>query len=154
MKPRMPSKDLYALLPELPRALRELTKASEEGGLQKSLIELVKTRVSQINGCAYCLHMHAREARRIGEREDRLHVLAAWRESPYFTPRERAALAWAEALTSLDHGVPDEVYDEARRQFSDKEFALLTGATIAINGWNRVAVPLRLAHPVEDAKTN
>ncbi len=113
-------------------------------GLEHSLLELVKTRVSQINGCAYCLDMHTKDARAAGETEQRLYVLPAWRETSFYTPRERAALAWAEAVTQLGpHGVPDEVYDEVRQQFDEKSLVDLTLAVIGINGWNRFAIPFR-----------
>ena len=104
----------------------------------------MKTRVSQINGCAYCLDMHTKDARAAGETEQRLYLLSAWRETRFFSPRERAALAWAEAVTQLGgHGVPDAVYDEARAQFDEKALVDLTLAIVAINGWNRLAIPFR-----------
>jgi AhpD family alkylhydroperoxidase len=107
-------------------------------GLEKPLLELVKIRASQINGCAFCLAMHVRDARKAGEREDRIAVLAAWRETGWFNARERAALAWAEAVTTLEgREVPDAVFAQAREQFSEQELADLTLAVIAINGWNR-----------------
>lgn len=112
--------------------------------LEHSLLELVKTRVSQINGCAYCLDMHTKDARAAGETEQRLYLLGAWRETTFYSARERAALAWAEALTHLaGHGVPDELYEEAKQQFAEKEMVDLSLAIIAINGWNRLAVPFR-----------
>ncbi|MHB1198984.1 MAG: carboxymuconolactone decarboxylase family protein [Polaromonas sp.] len=111
-------------------------------GLEHSLLELVKTRVSQINGCAYCLDIHTKDARAAGETEQRLYLLPAWRETTFYSERERAALAWAEAVTQLaGHEVPDELYDEVQRQFAGKEMVDLTLAIIAINGWNRLAVP-------------
>jgi AhpD family alkylhydroperoxidase len=110
-------------------------------GLEKPLLELVKIRASQINGCAFCLAMHTRDARKAGEREDRIAVLPAWRETDWFSPRERAALAWAEAVTTLEkREVPDEVFAQAREQFGEKELADLTLAVVAINGWNRFNV--------------
>jgi len=113
-------------------------------GLEGALLELVKTRASQINGCAYCLDMHTKDARAAGESEQRLYGLSAWREAPYYTARERAALAWCEAVTLVTEGhVPDTVYDEARAQFSEKEMVDLTMAVVTINGWNRLAVALR-----------
>ncbi len=114
--------------------------------LQRSSVEehlrtLIDMRVSQINGCAYCLAMHARDLRNAGEREDRLAVLDAWRETDWFTARERAALAWAEAVTTLhDRRVPDEVFEQARSEFSEPELADLTLSVIAINGWNRLNI--------------
>jgi AhpD family alkylhydroperoxidase len=107
--------------------------------VEKSLLELVYYRVSQINGCAYCLDMHTKDLRELGETEQRLYVLPAWREAPFYSDRERAALAWAEALTKLDNGVvSDEIYEAAIKQFSEEELIDLTLAVIAINGFNRV----------------
>jgi AhpD family alkylhydroperoxidase len=113
-------------------------------GLESALLELVKIRASQINGCAFCLAMHLRDARKLGEREERLDLLPAWRESPVYTPRERAALAWTEAVTLIADGhVPDAVYDAARQAFGEKELVDLTYAVVAINGWNRLAIAFR-----------
>jgi len=114
-------------------------------GLERPLIELVKLRASYINGCAYCVDMHTKDARAAGETEQRLFAVPVWRETPFFTPRERAALAWTEATTLISRdgvpdGVPDDVYDAAKAQFSEKELADLTMAVIAINGWNRLAI--------------
>lgn len=109
--------------------------------LETHLLHLIKMRASQINGCAYCLVMHARDLLESGEREDRIYVLDAWRETDWFTERERAALAWTEAVTTLaNREVPDDVFAQARDQFSEKELADLTLAVIAINGWNRLNV--------------
>ena len=115
--------------------------------------ELIKIRASQINGCAYCLAMHTREARKIGETDERMHLLDAWREAPIFSERERAALGWTEAITLVaqDH-VPDEVYDEVRKHFSEKEIIDLTAAAVAINMWNRLAIALRATPQVESRK--
>jgi AhpD family alkylhydroperoxidase len=111
---------------------------------EPSLIELVKMRASQINGCAFCLDMHSKDARAHGETEQRLYALNAWRETPFFTERERAALAWTEAVTLVSEGhVPDAVYEEARQQFSEEELVNLTMAIVTINGWNRVAIAFR-----------
>ena len=113
-------------------------------GLEHSLLELVKTRVSQINGCAYCIDMHTKDARAAGESEQRLYGLSAWRETPFYSERERAALEWSEALTSLaENDVPDELYARAREQFEEEELVNLSLAVIAINGWNRLAIPFR-----------
>jgi AhpD family alkylhydroperoxidase len=121
-----------------------LQRAVHESGLEPSLLELVKTRASQINGCAYCLDMHTKDARAGGETEQRLYALSAWRETPFYTDRERAALAWTEAVTLISEThVPDEMYEQAREQFSEQELAYLTLAIIAINGWNRLAVSFR-----------
>ncbi len=113
-------------------------------GLEPALLELVKMRASQINGCAFCLDMHSKDARAAGETEQRLYVLDAWREAPFYSERERAALAWTEALTQVaDNHVPDEVYNEARLHFSEKELVDLSLAIVAINGWNRLAIAFR-----------
>ncbi len=113
-------------------------------GLEPALMELVKMRASQINGCAYCLDLHSKLARAHGESEQRLYTLDAWREAPFYTPRERAALAWTEALTRIFDGhAPDEVYEEARAHFSEKELVDLTLGIVAINGWNRLAIGCR-----------
>jgi AhpD family alkylhydroperoxidase len=114
-------------------------------GLEHSLLELVKMRASQINGCAFCIAMHSADAVKAGESHERLHLLAAWRETDLYTPRERATLAWTEALTVIaGKEVSDELYDEARKQFSEKELVDLTHAVIAINGWNRICIALRV----------
>jgi AhpD family alkylhydroperoxidase len=112
--------------------------------LEPSLLELIKMRASQINGCAYCLDMHSKDARAGGESEQRLYALPAWRETPFFTDRERAALSWTEAVTLVTEGhVPDEVYEEAKQQFSEEELVNLTLAVITINSWNRLAIAFR-----------
>ncbi|HSD53642.1 MAG TPA: carboxymuconolactone decarboxylase family protein [Burkholderiales bacterium] len=113
-------------------------------GLERPLIHLIKMRASQINGCAYCLDMHSKDARAEGESEQRLYALDAWRETPFYTPRERAALAWTEALTLIAQThAPDDVYGTARAQFSEQELVDLTLAVVAINGWNRIAIGFR-----------
>lgn len=130
-------------------AMRGLESYVRSCGLPRKLIELVKTRASQINGCAYCLDMHSKDARAAGETEQRLYVLQAWREAPFYDERERAALEWTEAVTRIaDGAVSDELYDLVRRQFSEKELVDLTLAVIVINGWNRLAIPFRA--PVGD----
>ncbi len=126
------------------QAMLGLEQYSRQCGLEHSLLELVKTRVSQLNGCAFCLDMHTKDARAAGESEQRLYLLSVWRETDFFSPREQAALAWAEAVTQLGpHGVPDAVYAQAQAEFGDKALVDLTLAVIAINGWNRLAVPFR-----------
>ncbi len=127
------------------KAMRQLQAHVDDCGLEHPLLELVKMRASQINGCAYCLDMHSKDARAAGVTEQRLYLLDAWRESPFYSERERAALAWTEALprTSKTRDVPDALYDEVRKQFDDKELVDLTLAIIAINGWNRLAIPFR-----------
>ena len=130
-----------AAVREAREQLSSLDRYVRDSGLDHMLITLVELRVSQINGCAFCLSIHTKALREAGEREDRLAVLAAWRETDWFTDRERAALAWTEAVTTLEHReVPDAVYQQARAQFSEKELADLTLAIIAINGWNRLNV--------------
>jgi AhpD family alkylhydroperoxidase len=107
-------------------------------------LELVKIRASYMNGCAYCIDMHTKDARAAGETEQRIYAVPVWRETPFFTPRERAALAWAEAVTDIGKaGVPDELYAEARREFTEAELVDLTMALVTINGWNRLAIPFR-----------
>ncbi len=131
------------------KAMQALEQHLRTCGFPASLYELVKIRASQINGCAFCLDMHTRDARAHGETEQRLYVLSAWRESPLFTDRERAALAWTEALTLIaDTHAPDDAYTEVRAQFSDKELVQLTVLIGAINTWNRLAIGFRSIHPV------
>lgn len=126
------------------KALRALQAQVNASSLEKPLMELVKIRASQINGCAFCLDMHTRDARIQGEREARLHLLPAWREAPVYSERERAALAWTEALTLVAQTqVPDDVYEQARAQFSEQELVELSFAIVAINGWNRLCVAFR-----------
>lgn len=121
-----------------------LQHAVETSGLEKSLIELVKIRSSQINGCAYCIDMHTKDARAAGETEQRIYALNAWRETPFFSDRERAALEWAESLTLVGKThVPDSTFEEARKYFSEAEIVSLTWTIVAINGWNRLAVSMR-----------
>lgn len=122
-------------------AMLELENYVKQSGLEAPLLELVKIRASQINGCAYCLDMHTKDARAEGESEQRLYCLSAWRETPFYIDRERAALAWAEAVTKISEGpVPDEVFEQAKAQFSKKELVDLTMAVITINDWNRLAI--------------
>jgi AhpD family alkylhydroperoxidase len=143
----------YTVAPDGVAALTGVEKYLQTCGLDHKLIALIKTRVSQINGCAYCLHMHTQEARKLGETEARLYLLDAWHESKLYSERERAALAWAEALTHIAASrAPDDVYDAARRQFSEKELADLSITIVMINAWNRFAIGSRLAHPADRAK--
>src|SRR5918999_6222038 len=126
------------------RAMYGLEAHLAKSGLEPLLLHLLKFRVSQINGCAYCLDMHSKDLRAAGETEQRLYLLDAWRESPFYTERERAALAWAESVTLVTEGhVPDEVYEQARAQFSEAELVDLTLAVVAINGWNRLSIAFR-----------
>src|SRR6202167_5883275 len=135
MEPRL---DFWKTAPQGIAALRGLNAYVEGSGLEHALLELVKTRASQINGCAFCLDMHTKDARAAGETEQRLYTLSAWRETPFFTPRERAALAWTEALTNIQQGhAEDEVYEHVRREFDDAELVRLTLAITQINTWNR-----------------
>jgi AhpD family alkylhydroperoxidase len=125
-------------------AMRGLQRYLDESGLERSLLELVKLRASQINGCAYCVDMHTKDARALGETEQRLYCLSVWRECPFYTERERAALEWTEALTLISEThVPDEIYDAVRPHFTEKELADLTLAVVLINGWNRIAISFR-----------
>jgi AhpD family alkylhydroperoxidase len=136
--------DYTKAAPGVARAMYGLQNYVNESGLEVSLLELVKTRASQINGCAYCIDMHTKDARANGESEQRLYGLSAWRETPYYTGRERAALAWTEALTLIaGNEVSDELYQQARQHFDEAELTNLTLAVIAINGWNRIAISFR-----------
>jgi AhpD family alkylhydroperoxidase len=150
MKARIDYAKLQSLIGPTSAALISISTAVKKSGLDPKLVELVKIRASQINGCAFCLNMHVVEARDGGESDARMHVLAAWHESPYFTPRERAALAWTDALTRIEQShVPDEVFAEASAEFDENELAQLTSAIVAINSWNRIAVAYRFLHPVK-----
>ena len=143
----------FTTAPDGVAALINVEKYLQTCGLDHKLITLVKTRVSQINGCAYCLHMHTEEARKLGESQVRLYLLDAWYESNLYSARERAALAWAESLTNIaaTHA-PDPVYDEARRHFSEKELADLSIVIAMINAWNRLAIGSRSVHAADIAK--
>ena len=133
--------DFTKVSPDPVKPLMNLEGYIRRCGLERPLVELVKMHVSQINGCGFCIDMHWKDARAAGESEQRLYGLAAWEESPYYTDRERAALAWTDAVTNVTQGhVPDAVYDMARSHFSEKELADLTWAVAAINAWNRVAI--------------
>jgi AhpD family alkylhydroperoxidase len=142
MEPRLDSSK-YRSNP-LFTAMLQLQHAVETSGLEHSLLELVKIRASQINGCAYCLDMHTKDARALGETEQRLYTLSAWREAPFYSDRERAALEWSETVTRVgDTHVPDDVYQRVRAQFSEEELVALTFAVVTINSWNRIAVSFR-----------
>jgi AhpD family alkylhydroperoxidase len=141
MEPRLEAKKVS---PEAYDAMLGLETFVRKSNLEGSLLELIKMRASQVNGCAYCLDMHSKDARAAGESEQRLYALNAWRETPFFTNRERAALAWTEAVTLVHQGhVPDAVYEKTRAQFSEDELVSLTMAVVAINGWNRLAIAFR-----------
>jgi len=146
MKPRM---NFYQAAPEAIKALSTLETLLLGSGLEQSLIELVKTRASQINGCAFCINMHTQDARKRGETEQRLYLLNAWREAPLYTDRERAALAWTEALTLIaETHAPDDIYNEVRKHFSETETVNLTMLIGTINMWNRLAISFRALPPV------
>lgn len=130
--------------PNAIKGMLELEKYVHGSGLERPLYELVKTRASQINGCAYCIDMHTKDARKAGETEQRLYALNAWRETPFYSERERAALAWTEALTLIsENDVPESLYNDTREYFNEAEIVTLTMAIIAINGWNRLAISFR-----------
>src|SRR3954452_16501923 len=137
--------DYASVFPAGVRAMVGLQRAVDAAGIEPLLLELVKMRASQINGCAYCIDMHSKDARAVGESEQRLHLLAAWREAPCYDARERAALAWCEDLTLISQAgaAPDAVYDDVERAFSANEIVALTIAIVAINGWNRLAISMR-----------
>ncbi|MFX1706930.1 carboxymuconolactone decarboxylase family protein [Chitinophaga sp. CC14] len=136
--------DIYKLLPGAYKAMMGLQDFVNECGLDKTLTELIKIRASQINGCAFCLNMHTKEARQMGETEQRIYGLPAWEEAPYYTDKERAALALTEAVTLVSATrVPDEVYKAAQAVFTQQEIAVITMAIVAINSWNRIAITSR-----------
>lgn len=146
MQPRL---NPYEIAPKTMQPMVDLEAQVKKSGLEFSLIELVKTRASQINGCAYCIHMHTRDARAKGESEERLYLLDAWRESPLYSARERAALAWTEALTLVSQThAPDEDYEQLGAHFSPEEQVKLTVLIATINAWNRIAIGFRSLHPV------
>lgn len=141
MKPRIDYKNQY---PDSIKGLRELEKYVAASGLERSTFEMVKLRASQINGCAYCIDMHTKDARKAGETEQRLYALSVWRETPFYSSRERAALEWTEALTIIsENEVSDELYERVKAQFEEDDLVALTMAIIAINGWNRLAISFR-----------
>lgn len=145
MKARL---NYFAAAPATMQAMLDMEQHAVESGLEHSLVELVKTRASQINGCAYCIHMHTRDARAHGESEERLYLLSAWRESPLYSERERAALEWTEALTLVAQThAPDASYEQLKAHFSDEEQVKLTLLIATINSWNRFAIGFRSIHP-------
>jgi AhpD family alkylhydroperoxidase len=140
----------YQAAPNTIKALNALEAQVHASGLEQSLIELVKTRASQINGCAFCINMHTQDARKQGETEQSLYLLNAWRESPLYTDHERAALAWTEAVTLISEThAPDGVYDEVRARFSEAETVNLTMLIATINASNRIAISFRSVHPIK-----
>src|SRR6478672_9400577 len=136
-----------ALAPDACDAVRALGQLAAKAGLDKQLLELIKLRASQINGCAFCVQYHILQAESLGMPADKLNLVVVWREAPQFSARERAALAWTEALTLLSNGVSDEVYAQASAEFSDKELAYLTSAVASINVWNRLGASYRWTPP-------
>lgn len=133
--------NLFQVAPAAFKAIRGLEEFMAASGMERGLYELIKIRASQLNGCAYCLNMHTRDARKAGETEQRIYMLSAWRETELYTEKERAALAFTEALTLVaDNHVPDAVYEEAAAQFPEKELAALIMAVVAINAWNRTQI--------------
>jgi len=150
MTPRL---NPFSAAPAPMQSWLEFSQGIQRLGLEESLMELVKIRASQINGCAFCLNMHTAAARKQGETEQRLYLLDAWRDSPLYSERERAALAWTEALTSLPESrAPDDVYRAVLAQFSPEEQVALTLLIVAINGWNRIQVGFRAVHPLEERR--
>jgi AhpD family alkylhydroperoxidase len=142
--------NFYQAAPEAMKAMMALENQIQSSGLEQSLMELVKTRASQINGCAFCINMHTQDARKRGETEQRLYLLNAWREAPCYTDRERAALAWTEAVTLISEThAPDDVYNEVRAHFSEAETVNLTMLIGAINTWNRLSIAFRAIPPVK-----
>jgi len=145
--------DVTKVSPAVYQAAAALQTYVDQSGLDAKLRELIKIRASQINGCAFCLAMHTRDARKIGETDERMHLLAAWREAPVYSARERAALAWVEAITLVTQGhVPDEAFEAVRKQFSEKEIVDLTAAAAAINTWNRIAIAYRVPPQVDSRR--
>ena len=150
MEPRL---NPYKVAPKAYQAMSALQAYVDSCGLERPLLELVKTRSSQINGCAFCLDMHTKDARALGETEQRLYLLEAWREAPFYTDRERAALEWIEAVTLVHEShVPDEVYERAKHQFSPEELVSLTVAIATINSWNRLMIGFAVPPQLEPSK--
>ena len=150
MHPRI---DVTKVSPAAYQAVAALQAYVDQSGLDPKLRELIKIRASQINGCAFCIAMHTRDARKHGETEERIYLLDAWRETPLYSAKERAALEWVEAITLLTEShVPDEVFETVRGQFSEKEIVDLTAAAVAINTWNRLSIAFRVPPQVESKK--
>ena len=140
-------KDFMSLTPDAYSAVLALGQVAAKAGMDKQLLELIKLRASQINGCAFCVQYHIMESEKLGVPTDKLNLVVVWREAPQFSQRERAALAWTEALTLLSEGVSDEVYAQATAEFSEKELAYLTSAAASINVWNRFGAAFRWTPP-------
>lgn len=150
MKQRL---QFFAKAPELMNQVRALNEAVEKCGLEMSLLHLIKLRASQINGCSFCVDMHSKEAMRDGETQQRVFLVSAWKESPLFSERERAALAWTESVTNIaKEGVSDELYEKALEHFSEEDLTKLTVAVGVINVWNRLCASFHALHPVERAE--
>jgi len=150
MKQRL---QFFNTAPELMKQVRALNQAVEESGLEMSLLHLVKLRASQINGCSFCVDMHSKEALRDGDTQQRVILVSAWKESPLFSERERAAFAYTEAVTLISkEGVPDALYEATLKHFSEEELVKLTVAISMINVWNRLCVSFHALHPVDHAK--
>jgi AhpD family alkylhydroperoxidase len=144
---RSEMKDFKTQTPDLYEIVAALGQAAAKAGIDKSLLELIKLRASQINGCAFCVQFHILQGESLGIPADKLNLVVVWRETPLFSPRERAALAWTEALTLLTQGVSDDVYAQARAEFSEQELTYLTSAIASINVWNRFGVAYRWSPP-------
>ncbi len=144
--------DFQKLAPDAFEIVKRLGRIAAEAGLDKELLELIKLRASQINGCAFCVQFHILEAEKLGVSVDKLNLLVVWREVSQFSARERAALAWTEALTMLPNGVSDEVYAEVSKEFSEKELTYLTSAIASINAWNRFGAAYRWTPPARQKK--
>lgn len=150
MKQRL---QFFAKAPELMKQVQVLNKAVDECGLERGLLHLVKLRASQINGCSFCVDMHSKEAMQDGDTQQRVFLVSAWKESPLFSERERAAFAWTDTVTRIgDGGVSDELYERTLEHFSEEELVKLSVAVGMINVWNRLCVPFHAVHPVEHAK--
>src|ERR1700742_1077995 len=147
-------KDFMALAPDAYETVRSLGQLAAKAGIDKQLLELIKLRASQINGCAFCVQFHILQGESLGIAADKLNLVVVWREAPQFSPRERAALAWTEALTTLTGGVGDEVYEQASAEFSDKDLTYLTSAVASINAWNRFGVAYRWTPPARQPQVS
>jgi AhpD family alkylhydroperoxidase len=147
-------KDFMALVPDAYDIIAALGKVAAKAGIDKQLLELIKLRASQINGCAFCVQFHILQSESLGIAADKLNLVVVWREAPQFSARERAALAWTEALTLLTEGVSDEVYAQVRAEFSEQELAYLSSAIASINVWNRLGVAYRWTPPARQKAAN
>jgi len=144
--------DFQALAPDVYETVAALGRLAAKAGIDKQLLELIKLRASQINGCAFCVQYHVLQAEQLGVPVDKLNLVVVWREAPQFSQRERAALAWTEALTLLAEGVSDEIYEQACKEFSDKELTYLTSAIASINAWNRFGASYRWTPPARQTR--